>query len=140
MLPIIAYGQYYTLEEQVHKLLTHALKFNQQRHCFIQLLGQETQPLLIPFVKDFYVSNENMTRYVDAKARAAKAITPQEADEKISQSVADLLLLRDTATENDSEESFEIADPLSPKTTASHKKRTLFDRIKEANPDLDLNG
>jgi hypothetical protein len=137
--------QYYTPEEQIIEL-TQALKLNQQRHCFIQLPNQETQPLLIPFVKGFYVADETISGYTQRKAELSGAITPKEADKKISQSVVDLLLLRGTATtaENAPEASPDEVNP--PPSTARNKKvenkqkksTTIFDRIKEANPDVDI--
>jgi hypothetical protein len=133
----------YTPEEQIIEL-TQALKLNQQRHCFIQLPGQETQPLLIPFVNEFYVTNDSIKRFVKRKAEASGAITPEEADERISQSVEDLLLLRDTATDNSpAGESAGTDNPLLTTVTnkskeSKEKKSTIFDRIKEANPDADI--
>lgn len=43
------------------------------------------------------VSEETVSGYAVSKAEEANAITPEEADKKISQSLEDLLLLRDTA-------------------------------------------
>jgi hypothetical protein len=137
--------QYYTPEEQIIEL-TQALKLNQQRHCFIQLPNQETQPLLIPFVKEFYVTNEAVRRFVKRKAESSGAITPEEADERISESVEDLLLLRNTAPEYADEESPDMVNPLSTTVTNKSKenkenkdkKSTIFDRIKEANPNADI--
>jgi hypothetical protein len=60
--------QYYTPEEQIIEL-TQALKLNLQRHCFIQLPNQETQPLLIPFVKDFYITNDTLPLVCGEKSR-----------------------------------------------------------------------
>jgi hypothetical protein len=131
--------QYYTPEEQILEL-TQALKLQQQRHCFVQLADEETQPLLVPFVKDYYVSPLNIKRYV--KRLCKNALTPEEADRRISQSIENLLLLRNTANNDLNDELKESPDSpaeTKPKrTTAPNKKRTIFDRLKADNSDLDL--
>ena len=56
--------QYYTLDEQLTKL-TAALKTQFQRHCFIQIRQQETQPMLVPFVEPVttFTYNRSMLDY-----------------------------------------------------------------------------
>jgi hypothetical protein len=72
---------------------------------------------------------------VARKAAEARAITPEEADKKISQAVEDLLLLRSRQVR----EELAAKESPAPKTTASSKKRkTIFDHLKENNPDLDI--
>jgi hypothetical protein len=127
--------QYYTPEEQILEL-TQALKLQQQRHCFVQLADEETQPLLVSFVKDYYVSPLNLKRYV--KRLCKNALTPEEADNRISQSIENLLLLRNTANDDLKELTHSPAEASAQKTTAPNKKRTIFDQIKQANSDLDL--
>ena len=70
--------QYYSLDEQLTEL-TAALKQQFQRHCFIQIRQQETQPMLVPFVEpvttftynrnmlDFYVKRQHETPYQPLK-------------------------------------------------------------------------
>ena len=124
--------QYYTTEEQLLEL-TQALKLNQQRHCFIQLPHQETQPLLIPLVKNFHVSEATIREFAAVKAREAQALTPQEADDRIFQDREDLLLLKGAATGTP-------ADPvyIPPSTKVAKVKKTIFDKLKEDNPDLTI--
>jgi hypothetical protein len=149
--------QYYTPEEQLLEL-TQALKLQQQRHCFIQLPNQETQPLLVPLVEDYYISKANFDWYVRKLADQAGAITPEEADRIISQAGADLLLLRsegdDISTDRpppqQQQQTGRAGDSYSPpppppkkssRTTAvaqDKKKPTIFDRLKQDNPDLNL--
>jgi hypothetical protein len=117
----------YTIEEQLLEL-TQALKLQLQRHCFIQLPGQETQPLLVPFVKQHYVSKENYKWYIERIARANNALTPKEADELIAQNGQDLLQLKAPA------ETTEIAPDKKPKD----KKPTIFDELLKQNPKLKL--
>jgi len=128
--------QYYTPEEQLLEL-TQALKLQQQRHCFIQLPNQETQPVLVPLVEDFYITKENFDWYVRRLAEKANALSPEEADALIFQARQDLLQLENTEPE-DVIESSSSPTELKPKTTSPNKKKTIFDKLKEANPDLDI--
>lgn len=132
--------QYYTPEEQLLEL-TQALKLQQQRHCFIQLPNQETQPVLVPLVEDFYVSKINLDWYIQRLSQRADALTPKEADRLISQARADLLQLGNTEPGEATTESPAPSTAPSPKTNAPNKpnkKKTIYDQIKEANPDLDI--
>lgn len=74
--------QYYTPEEQLNETTT-ALKNQFQRHCFIKLLDEETQPLLVPFVEDvtsFRDSDENLRWYIGDQNRKQDALPPPEID------------------------------------------------------------
>lgn len=128
--------QYYTTDEQLLEL-TQALKLQQQRHCFIQLPNQETQPVLVPFVKDFYVTKDSLDSYVKRLAEKANALKPEEASRLISQARQDLLQLENTEPDVPAEPSVNPPQPIS-KTTVANKKKTIFDRLKEANPDVDI--
>lgn len=122
--------QYYSIDEQLLEM-TQALKLSQQRHCFIQLPMQETQPLLIPNVEQKYVSDNTANAYARRKALEAFAITPEQADQIIFQAREDLLLLKDPA----------IGSPIVEQQRPEKKtkvKRTILDQIKEQNPDLDI--
>jgi hypothetical protein len=125
--------QYYSLEEQLTEL-TQALKLNQQRHCFIQLPGQETQPLLVPFIKPVYVPPHTIKQYEGRKALEAMALSPAEADRRIFQEREYLLSLKDRSP---SEPEIEYIPP-EPAQTGAKKKKSIFDQIKEQNPDLDI--
>jgi hypothetical protein len=130
--------QYYTPEEQLLEL-TQALKLQQQRHCFVQLPNQETQPLLVPFIEDFYVSKTNFDWYVQKLANEANAITPEEANREISQNAADLLLLKNADEEEQQTEASSETAEQRPQTSAPVKKRkTIFDHLKENNPEKDI--
>lgn len=128
--------QYYPIEEQLLEL-TQALKLAQQRHCFIKLANQDTQPLLVPYVEQYFITKEALGGYCQKKALAAYAITPAEADRLISQAREDLLSLRRTppkqaSSTGDSHYSKE------PPPKSKKQKRNIFDQIKEQNPDLDI--
>jgi hypothetical protein len=66
-------------EEKLSKIV-ELLKFQQQRHAFIKLGTERTQPLLVPFVKDPRLGRETLTEYVRAIHERQGALTGQEAD------------------------------------------------------------
>jgi hypothetical protein len=122
--------QYYTLEEQLLEL-TQALKLNQQRRCFIQLPEKETQPLLIPFVEDFSPSKKNFDWFINWIAQKNSALTLSEVDKILEDSSQIQLLLQETG---DTEK-----PPANPAQKEIKKEnKSIFDRIKEANPNLDI--
>ena len=71
--------QYYTVEEQLTEL-TAALKEQWQRHCFIKIQQQETQPLLVPFVREYFLTKTNFDKYLARTYQKQKAFTKEEAD------------------------------------------------------------
>ena len=52
----------WTREEKLSKV-AEMLKMQQQRHCFIKTDTDKTQPLLVPFVKEFPISQERLGAY-----------------------------------------------------------------------------
>jgi hypothetical protein len=122
--------QYYTPDEQLLEL-TQALKLNLQRHCFIQLPDQETQPLLVPFVKNYYVSSKTRDNYIKVKTAELNAITPEEADRQIRQAVENLLQLKSPTGKNEIKAKSDTKKP-------DKKKATIFDKIVKKNPKLKL--
>jgi hypothetical protein len=52
------------LEEKVSKV-AETLKCQQQRHCFIKLDSEITQPLLVPEVRDYFFSRESLQEYAE---------------------------------------------------------------------------
>lgn len=74
--------QYYSLEEQLTEL-TAALKKQFQRHCFIQIRQQETQPMLVPFVEPvttFTYNRENLDWYIRHQHEKQQALPAAEVD------------------------------------------------------------
>ena len=74
--------QYYSLDEQLTEL-TAALKNQFQRHCFIKLMDEETQPLLVPFVDgvtSFRDRDDNLHWYIGEQNRKQDALPPPEID------------------------------------------------------------
>jgi hypothetical protein len=74
--------QYYSIEEQLTEL-TAALKIQFQRHCFIQIRQQETQPMLVPFVEPvttFMYSRQNLDWYIGRQHERHQALPAAEVD------------------------------------------------------------
>lgn len=71
--------QYYSLEEQLIELIA-ALKEQYGRHCFIKVPNQQTQPLLVPFVRQFYGTPTNQNRYREKQLKKQNALPVAEVD------------------------------------------------------------
>jgi Helicase HerA, central domain/TraM recognition site of TraD and TraG len=74
--------QYHSIEEQLTEL-TAALKIQGQRHCFIQVRQQETQPMLVPFVEPvttFMYSRKNLDWYIARQHEKQQALPAAEVD------------------------------------------------------------
>ncbi len=76
--------QYYTTEEQLLGL-TAALKEQFPRHCFIKIHSEKTQPLLVPFVEQFYTPPENHQWYESQIFAANNALSADQADALIAE-------------------------------------------------------
>lgn len=72
--------QYFSLDEQLTQL-TAALKEQYPRHCFIKVHEQETQPMLVPFVRRYYTSLSNRRWYVEKIFKTMRAQRAAEVDE-----------------------------------------------------------
>jgi len=85
--------QYYTIDEQLTEL-TAALKLQFQRHCFIQIRQQETQPMLVPFVEPvttFTYDRKNLDWYIDRQHQKQKALPAAEVDRLLAEQETALL-------------------------------------------------
>jgi TraM recognition site of TraD and TraG len=71
--------QTYTPEEQYLEFAA-ALKHQFPRHCFIKIHQRETQPMLVPFVEEFYTPSYNLDWYADQLFSAQRALTAAEVD------------------------------------------------------------
>jgi len=81
--------QYWTLEEQIWRM-SDALKEQFPRHCFIKILNQKTQPLLVPLVKEFYLHKDDLLHYQEDLYQKIKAIPMKEADRIVSEQRVEL--------------------------------------------------
>jgi hypothetical protein len=85
--------QYYTMDEQLTELAA-ALKLQFQRHCFIQIGQQETQPMLVPFVQPvttFTYSRKNLDWYIQRQHEKQHALAATEVDRLLGEQEAALL-------------------------------------------------
>jgi len=85
--------QYYSIDEQLTEL-TAALKLQFQRHCFIQIRQQETQPMLVPFVESvstFTYSRKNLDWYVQRQHEKQQALPAGEVDRLLEEQETALL-------------------------------------------------
>jgi hypothetical protein len=85
--------QYHSMEEQLTEL-TAALKLQFQRHCFIQIRQQETQPMLVPFVEPvttFIYGRENLDWYIQRQHEKQKALPATEVDRLLEEQETALL-------------------------------------------------
>ncbi len=71
--------QFYTLEEQLIEL-TAALKEQFQRHCFIKIHQNETQPMLVPYVRNYYTPRRNKRWYEQKLLKQEHALPAPEVD------------------------------------------------------------
>jgi hypothetical protein len=126
--------QYYTPEEQLVEL-TAALKEQYGRHCFIKIHNQQTQPLLVPFVKDFYTSPESLRWYEDKLAAKQHALPAAEVDLLLKAQENALVKETDSMASTDPTEVIklvpEIPKPKKKRTLGGSKvSSNLFDSIK----------
>lgn len=92
--------QYHSLDEQLTQMAA-SLKKQFQRHCFIQIRQQETQPLLVPFVEPvttFLYNRNNLERYIQLQHTHQKALPAQEVDRLLDAQETALLQLAAGAT------------------------------------------
>lgn len=66
-------------EEKVSKV-AEMLKAQQQRHCFIKLDTEKTQPLKVPFVHEYFLTPEYLLEYQQAVYLAQNALPADEVD------------------------------------------------------------
>jgi hypothetical protein len=72
-------------EEKVSRV-AEMLKYQQQRHCFIKLDTEKTQPLKVPFVREFRLPESYLAEYQRKLYDRQGAIRAAEADRLISES------------------------------------------------------
>jgi hypothetical protein len=133
-------------EEKLSKV-AELLKEQQQRHCFIKLDKVKTQPLLVNFVKDYSISLENLIEYEQEIFSEQSALPGHEVDRILAENEAAFFALVGQIPQNISTQEVITIEPgkselllPEPTPTKQKKKRSIFDQIKEQNPDLDLNG
>ena len=74
----------WTREEKVSKVV-EMLKYQQERHCFIKLDNEPTQPLRIPFVREYSQSDKTLLEYEEAVFQAQGALNGPDVDTLLEQ-------------------------------------------------------
>lgn len=137
--------QYYTTDEQLLEL-TAALKEQFQRHCFIKIHHEKTQPLLVPMVEDFYTSEKNRNWYRDKLYTESEALPAAEVDRLIEENESALLKIVERAQQAEAEQPPEDSSgppPNKSRRRAKPKpKQTIYDDVDfdPDNPDSEGEG
>lgn len=82
----------WTREEKVSKVV-EMLKHQQDRHCYIKMDTKETEPLRIPFVKEYSQSDRTLKEYENQVFQNQGAIPGVEADRLLQESEIKFLAL-----------------------------------------------
>jgi len=82
--------QYYSLDEQLTEL-TAALKEQYARHCFIKIQTNDTEPMLVPKVEQFFTAQKNIHRYEEKLLSQNNALPAGEVDHLIADQETALL-------------------------------------------------
>src|SRR5690606_35713084 len=72
-------------EEKVSRV-AQMLKYQQQRHCFLKLDTGNTQPLKVPFVRDYALPPALLKRFQDRLYERQGALSAEVADRLIAES------------------------------------------------------
>jgi Helicase HerA, central domain len=118
--------QYYTTEEQLIEL-TAALKEQFPRHCFIKIHGEQTQPLLVPFIESahsFRESQENFDWYAQWQMEKQDALSPAQVDCLIEARQTALMQATVTAQTIEIPNAFDATFSVDETTPLTRKPRT----------------
>lgn len=131
--------QYYSIEEQVVEL-TAALKEQYGRHCFIKIHNQQTQPLLVPFVRQYYTSTKNQAWYCEKQLNKQDALPAAEVDQLLESQENALLKAADVLpqriTNKPTREKIISSEPPKGKRRRSARSN-LFAKIKTDGSSVD---
>ncbi len=123
--------QYFSLDEQLTEL-TAALKNQFQRHCFIQIRQQETQPMLVPFVEPvttFTYSRKNLDLYIDRQHQKQNALPEDDVDRLLKEQELALLQTIAPVVTLDESRAKELAQvTIEPPDEVRTARRPIWDR------------
>jgi len=120
--------QYYSLEEQLTEL-TAALKEQYARHCFIKIGSDDTEPMLVPKVEQFYTAAKNIRWYEDKLLAKNNALPAAEVDQLIA--AQETALLQASGQVIDITPAESEPEPLEPPAERKPKapKKNIFDDL-----------
>lgn len=125
--------QYYAPEEQLLEL-TAALKEQYQRHAFVKIQQQETQPMLVPFVDTPYTSESNKAWYREKQLKEQDALSLAQVDKLLESQETALLKsagVFETSETEDIHPTREIAKQSPMKKRGRSARDSLFATIKK---------
>lgn len=105
-------------EEKLSKIC-EMLKYQQERHCFIKLDVEPTQPMRIPFVKTYSQSRTDLLKYEQAVYEAQGAIKGTDADRLLAENEHRFL----TAATKDTQSIGETSDESTALARVAKKRR-----------------
>lgn len=76
--------EYWSLEEQIWRM-SEALKGQFTRHCFVQVPGQKTQPMLVPLVREYNLFQEVLIEYQQELYNQIRALPAATVDKLLGQ-------------------------------------------------------
>lgn len=110
-------------EEKVSKV-AEMLKYQQERHCFIKLDTDSTQPLMVPFVRDYSHSDENLLEYEKEVYSAQGALDAVEVDHLLTENEDRFLRLATGKKALEAKEMIDVTpEKPSPSTTKPARRR-----------------
>jgi hypothetical protein len=124
-------------EEKVSKV-AEMLKCQQQRHCFIKLDIEKTQPMLTPFVKDYFHSQEYLLEYEQAVYRAQGALPASQVDELLIEGEQRFLNAAQAAIDIDARDVKGEAEKPEKEPKPTPRRRTKPTKPKKQTPYDDL--
>jgi hypothetical protein len=117
-------------EEKVSKV-AEILKYQQQRHCFIKLDTEKTQPLQIPFVKDSAISQARLAEYEQGVYAEQGALDALTVDSLLEASETRFLTAaKETIEITQSKSEPAVLEPVA-KPAGRSARKSLFGTIKE---------
>lgn len=129
-------------DEKVSKV-AEMLKCQQQRHCYIKLDNEKTQPLKIPFVKDYSHPEENLLEYEQAVYREQGALPANQVDQLIAENEQKFLITAQEALGLHPAVDIEVREVIeeveqSKKPTSQTRRRSKPTKPKKQTPYDDL--
>lgn len=114
-------------EEKVSRV-AEILKFQMQRHCFIKLDEETTQPMIVPFVKTYPISQDLLEEYERAIYKEQGAIAAADVDHMLEESKIRFLSAAGISEANSTDDYLPEGAKMKKRGVA---RKSLFATIKE---------
>src|SRR5207237_111828 len=104
--------------------------YQQERHCFLKLDTEKTQPLKVPFVQDYFIPPENLLEYEKEVYDAQAAIPGPDADRLLKENETRFLSAARAAVGITPANSYPpVKDVTLRSGRTSARKKTVFETI-----------